>query len=38
MASALEGITVIELAAIGPAPFREMAPADHGARVTRIER
>lgn len=38
MAGALEGITVIELAGIGPAPFASMMLADHGARVIRIER
>jgi alpha-methylacyl-CoA racemase len=38
MAGALEGITVIELAGIGPAPFAAMMLADHGARVIRIER
>ena len=38
MAGALDGITVIELAGIGPAPFAGMMLADHGARVIRIER
>jgi alpha-methylacyl-CoA racemase len=38
MAGALEGITVIELAGIGPGPFAAMMLADHGARVIRIER
>jgi alpha-methylacyl-CoA racemase len=38
MAGALAGITVIELAGIGPAPFAAMMLADHGARVIRIER
>jgi alpha-methylacyl-CoA racemase len=38
MAGALDGITVIELAGIGPAPFACMMLADHGARVIRIER
>lgn len=38
MAGALEGITVIELASIGPGPFAAMMLADHGARVIRIER
>lgn len=38
MAGALEGITVIELAGIGPAPFTGMMLADHGARVIRIDR
>ncbi|MBW8752830.1 MAG: CoA transferase [Sphingomonadales bacterium] len=38
MAGALEGVTVIELAGIGPAPFAGMMLGDHGARVIRIER
>lgn len=38
MAGVLEGVTVIELAGIGPAPFAGMMLADHGARVIRIER
>jgi alpha-methylacyl-CoA racemase len=38
MAGALEGVTVIELAGIGPAPFAAMMLADHGARVIRVER
>ena len=38
MAGALDGITVIELAGIGPGPFAGMMLADHGARVIRIER
>jgi len=38
MTGALSGITVIELAGIGPAPFGAMMLADHGARVIRIER
>jgi len=38
MAGALDGVTVIELAGIGPAPFSAMMLADHGARVIRIER
>ncbi len=33
---ALAGLTVIELAGIGPAPFAGMMLADHGARVIRI--
>lgn len=37
-AAALQGIRVIELAAIGPAPFAAMLLADHGAEVLRIER
>ncbi|MGE3690620.1 MAG: CaiB/BaiF CoA transferase family protein [Novosphingobium sp.] len=38
MAGALDGITVIELAGIGPAPFCGMMLADHGARVIRVAR
>lgn len=38
MAGVLGGVTVIELAGIGPAPFCGMMLADHGARVIRIER
>jgi alpha-methylacyl-CoA racemase len=35
---ALEGLRVIELAGIGPAPFAGMMLADHGADVIRVER
>lgn len=38
MAGALEGLTVLEFAGIGPGPFAGMMLADHGARVIRIER
>ena len=38
MAGVLDGVTVVELAGIGPAPFAAMMLADHGARVIRIER
>jgi len=38
MPGALEGLTVLELAGIGPGPFAAMMLADHGARVIRIER
>jgi alpha-methylacyl-CoA racemase len=38
MAGVLDGVTVIELAGIGPGPFCGMMLADHGARVIRIER
>jgi len=38
MAGGLDGITVLEFAGIGPAPFAAMMLADHGARVIRIER
>jgi alpha-methylacyl-CoA racemase len=37
MAGALAGVTVIELAGAGPAPFAGMMLADHGARVIRID-
>jgi alpha-methylacyl-CoA racemase len=35
---ALAGVTVVELAGIGPGPFAGMMLADHGARVIRVER
>jgi alpha-methylacyl-CoA racemase len=38
MPGALEGITIVELAGIGPGPFAAMMLADHGARVIRIDR
>ncbi len=38
MPGALDGLTVLEFAGIGPAPFAAMMLADHGARVIRIER
>lgn len=38
MNSALSGLKVIELAAIGPVPFAAMMLADMGAQVTRIDR
>ncbi|HEY0113107.1 MAG TPA: CaiB/BaiF CoA-transferase family protein [Allosphingosinicella sp.] len=38
MASILQGIRIVELAGIGPAPFAAMMLADHGASVVRIER
>jgi alpha-methylacyl-CoA racemase len=38
MAGVLEGIRIVELAGIGPAPFAAMMLADHGAEVVRIER
>lgn len=38
MAGALDGITVVELAGIGPVPFAGMMLGDHGAKVIRIER
>ena len=38
MPGVLDGVTIIELAGIGPAPFCGMMFADHGARVIRVER
>ena len=38
MAGALDGVRIIELAGLGPAPFAAMMLADHGAEVIRIER
>lgn len=38
MPGPLQGIRIIELAGIGPAPFAGMMLADHGAEVIRIER
>jgi alpha-methylacyl-CoA racemase len=38
MGGALEGVRIVELAGIGPAPFAAMMLADHGATVTRVER
>jgi alpha-methylacyl-CoA racemase len=38
MAGVLDGITLIEMAGIGPGPFAGMMLADHGARVIRIDR
>jgi alpha-methylacyl-CoA racemase len=38
MAGVLDGVRVIELAGIGPAPFAAMMLADHGAEVVRVER
>lgn len=38
MAGPLAGLTVIELAGLGPGPFAAMMLADHGARVIRVER
>jgi alpha-methylacyl-CoA racemase len=34
----LQGLKVVEMAALGPAPFAAMMLADHGAEVTRIDR
>jgi alpha-methylacyl-CoA racemase len=38
MAGVLDGLTIIEMAGIGPGPFAGMMLADHGARVIRIDR
>lgn len=38
MAGALAGLTIIEMAGLGPGPFAAMMLADHGARVIRVER
>ena len=38
MAGVLEGVTIIEMEGIGPAPFCGMMLADQGARVIRVAR
>lgn len=38
MGGALEGLTIVEMAGLGPGPFAAMMLADHGARVIRVER
>ena len=38
MAGPLAGLTIMELAGLGPGPFAAMMLADHGARVIRVER
>ena len=38
MAGPLSGLTIIELAGLGPGPFAAMMLADHGAEVIRVER
>lgn len=38
MPGALDGIRIVELAGLGPAPFAGMMLADHGATVIRVER
>jgi alpha-methylacyl-CoA racemase len=38
MAGPLDGIRIVELAGLAPAPFAAMMLADHGAEVIRIER
>ncbi len=36
MAGSLEGLRIVELAGLGPAPFAAMMLADHGAEVIRV--
>ena len=38
MAGVLNGVTIVEMEGIGPAPFCGMMLADHGARVIRVAR
>jgi alpha-methylacyl-CoA racemase len=38
MVGVLDGVRVVEMAGIGPAPFAAMMLADHGAHVVRVER
>lgn len=38
MPGPLQGLTIVEMAGIGPAPFAGMMLADHGADVIRVER
>ena len=38
MAGPLSGLTIVELAGLGPGPFASMMLADHGAEVIRVER
>ena len=38
MAGPLQGLNIVEMAGIGPAPFAAMMLADHGAEVIRVER
>ncbi|WP_164117673.1 CaiB/BaiF CoA-transferase family protein [Sphingorhabdus sp. Alg239-R122] len=38
MPGALDGLTIVEMAGIGPAPFAAMMLADHGAHVIRVEK
>ncbi|HEY1145672.1 MAG TPA: CaiB/BaiF CoA-transferase family protein [Allosphingosinicella sp.] len=38
MLGALEGVRIVEIAGLGPAPFAAMMLADHGAEVVRVER
>ena len=38
MAGPLHGLTIVEMAGLGPGPFAAMLLADHGADVIRVER
>ncbi len=38
MGGPLAGLTIVEMAGLGPGPFTAMMLADHGARVIRVER
>jgi alpha-methylacyl-CoA racemase len=38
MAGPLTGLTIVEMAGLGPGPFAAMMLADHGAEVIRVER
>jgi alpha-methylacyl-CoA racemase len=38
MPGPLQGLTIVEMAGIGPAPFAAMMLADHGCNVIRVER
>ncbi len=38
MAGPLHGLTIVEMAGLGPGPFAAMMLADHGAKVIRVER
>lgn len=38
MAGPLHGLTIVEMAGLGPGPFAAMMLADHGAQVIRVER
>jgi len=38
MAGPLSGLTIVEMAGLGPGPFAGMMLADHGAEVIRVER
>ena len=38
MAGPLRGLTIVEMAGLGPGPFAAMMLADHGAQVIRVER